>query len=376
VYETVNGSGSPASGPARGLNLYKVVANSALGTGPGFVDPATLGAPGFNEFYYLRHYPDAAAAVQSGQYASGLAHYLAVGRARGYLSSASAGLPTNLTASVAGSSVTLSWTAPSNAVVTSYVLEAGSAPGQSNLVRSPTGSAATSFSTSGVPPGTYYVRVKTISGNVTTGPSNEVVVTVGPGACTAPGAPTGLASSVAGSTVSLRWSAGSGLTQSFLLEAGSVPGLANLARLDLGQPATTFTAANVPSGTYYLRVRGTNPCGTSGPSNEIVAVVPSALPAPTNLTATVAGSAVTLSWTAPPTGFVTSYLLEAGSAPGLTDLARVATGNAATSFSTSGVPAGRYYVRVKTISGTATSGPSNEVVVTVAAAVRDGAVIR
>src|SRR5262249_56656113 len=69
---------------APGLNLYKVVADGSIGTGPNFVDPAPLGAPGFNEFYYLRHYPDAAAAVQAGQYPTGLAHYLAVGKAKGY----------------------------------------------------------------------------------------------------------------------------------------------------------------------------------------------------------------------------------------------------------------------------------------------------
>ena len=73
---------------ATGLNLYKVVANRAIGTGPDFADSAALGVPGFNEFFYLRHYPDAGAAVQAGQYASGLAHYVAVGRTRGYLPSA------------------------------------------------------------------------------------------------------------------------------------------------------------------------------------------------------------------------------------------------------------------------------------------------
>jgi hypothetical protein len=275
VYQSVGGCGT-AGCPAVGLNLFKVVANGALGTGPNFVDPATLGVPGFNEFYYLRHYPDAAAAVQAGQYASGLAHYLAVGKARGYRpSAASTGAPTNLTATVVGSSVTLSWTAPLNAAVTSYLLEAGSAPGLSDLVRFPTGSTANSFSTSGVASGTYYVRVKTISGTATSGPSNEVVVTVGSGSCTvAPAAPTGLVSSVAGSTVSLRWSASGGSPQSYVLEVGSSPGLADLARLDLGQPATTFTAANAASGTYYVRVRATNACGTSNPSNEILIVVP------------------------------------------------------------------------------------------------------
>jgi hypothetical protein len=85
VYESPGGCDTANFCPARGLNLYKIVANGSIGTGPNFVDPATLGAPGFNEFYYLRHYADAAAAVQAGQYSSGLAHYLAIGRAKGYL---------------------------------------------------------------------------------------------------------------------------------------------------------------------------------------------------------------------------------------------------------------------------------------------------
>jgi hypothetical protein len=93
VWETTGGCGAATGGcPAAGLNLYKVVANGALGTGPNFVDPATLGVPGFNEFYYLRHYPDAAAAVQAGQYSSGLAHYQAVGASKGYLPHAPNGI--------------------------------------------------------------------------------------------------------------------------------------------------------------------------------------------------------------------------------------------------------------------------------------------
>jgi hypothetical protein len=54
-----------------------------LSTGPALTDPAARGAPGFNEFYYLRNNKDAAAAVRVGQYNSGLDHYLKVGRAEG-----------------------------------------------------------------------------------------------------------------------------------------------------------------------------------------------------------------------------------------------------------------------------------------------------
>jgi hypothetical protein len=83
VFESL---GSCALGfcPPAGINLYRVVADRSIGTGPGFEDSTALGVPGFNEFYYLRHYSDAAAAVQQGTYPNGLAHYLAVGRDRNY----------------------------------------------------------------------------------------------------------------------------------------------------------------------------------------------------------------------------------------------------------------------------------------------------
>jgi hypothetical protein len=58
-------------------------AAARLSTGPGGTNPAAQGAPGFSEYFYLTEYPDVAAAVAGGQHASGLAHYLAVGRSAG-----------------------------------------------------------------------------------------------------------------------------------------------------------------------------------------------------------------------------------------------------------------------------------------------------
>jgi hypothetical protein len=83
VFESVGGCGIGFCN-ATGLNLYKIVANAAIGTGPNFADSASLGVPGFNEFYYLRTHADAATAVKAGQYATGLAHYEAVGKSKGY----------------------------------------------------------------------------------------------------------------------------------------------------------------------------------------------------------------------------------------------------------------------------------------------------
>jgi hypothetical protein len=87
-----------------------------------------------------------------------------------------------LTGSVNGSTVSLTWNAPGGGCPpTNYFLEAGSSPGASNIVNFSTGSDATSFTTTGVPPATYYVRVRASNANGTSAPSNEVLVTVSGG---------------------------------------------------------------------------------------------------------------------------------------------------------------------------------------------------
>jgi predicted phage tail protein len=185
--------------------------------------------------------------------------------------------------------------------------------------------------------------------------------------------PTSLTSSVAGSTLSLTWQRPSSVTPtSYVVEAGSTSGAANLATLDTGSAATTLTFPNVPAGTYFLRVRARSTSGLTAPSNEIVVTVGgtggggcATIGAPANLAASVSGNSVTLTWVAPGGDCVaTSYLIEAGSASGLSNLAALSTGTSATSFSAS-APNGTYYVRVKAASGTSTSAPSNEVRVTV-----------
>jgi hypothetical protein len=86
------------------------------------------------------------------------------------------GRPFNLEATVTGSSVLLSWAAPTIGTGPfQYVVEVGTAPGLSNIMVTPA-SATTSLSAAGVPPGVYYVRTRAL-GVAGTGPvSNEVAV--------------------------------------------------------------------------------------------------------------------------------------------------------------------------------------------------------
>ncbi|MBI3490909.1 MAG: hypothetical protein HY047_03830 [Acidobacteria bacterium] len=179
--------------------------------------------------------------------------------------------PTNFAASSSGSSVTLTWGAPTTGTATAYVIEAGSQSGSANLAAFNTGSTLTSFSTSGVGNGLYYVRVKSANGTEISPASNEVGLLVG--SCTAaPPSPAGFAATASGSTVYLAWTASSTAT-TYIVEAGSSTGQTNLANSDLGSPSTMYTATGIGKGTYFVRMRAKNSCGTSGVSPEVRLVV-------------------------------------------------------------------------------------------------------
>jgi hypothetical protein len=197
-------------------------------------------------------------------------------------------VPSGLAAIVNGSALTLTWqTSAGGCAATQYVIEAGSSPGLSNLASLPTGAASTTFSTSGVPNGTYFVRIRASNASGTSGPSNEVSFTVGATACTGtPGPPTNMTASAAGSTVSLAWSAPSascGVT-SYFIEAGAVPGFRDLAAFSTGNTALAFSTAPVGNGTFYLRVRAENAIGRGAASNEVALTV-----GPTSATAFKSG---------------------------------------------------------------------------------------
>lgn len=174
--------------------------------------------------------------------------------------------------SAAGVPPVLTWAAPAGVAPTGYELRAGVTPGVLDLVRLPLPASTSAFSTAGAPPGTYYTAVATVNACGVSVLSNEVAVVVpAPGA---PAAPTALAATVSGRTVSLSWTSPAGAITGYVLEAGTAPGLANvIPGLALGG-APGIVAPNVPPGAYYVRVRAANGALVSVPSNEVLITVP------------------------------------------------------------------------------------------------------
>ena len=263
--------------------------------------------------------------------------------------------PSNLRTRASGGAVEFHWDAAASPPAGGYVLEAGLAAGQT-AVAVAVGS-STTFVTPLAAPGPVFVRMRTQGSSEV---SNEVVV----GCVAPPLPPTALTTTLAGTALTLAWTAPAGEVLGYTLLAGTATGLSDAATLALG-PQTSISGA-VPGGTFFARVTASNACGTSGPSGEVFFTIgaPDALPAaPTNLAAAVNGNTASLSWTAP-AGPVTGYVLEAGTSAGLANLGTLRIG-ATPSLVVPGVPAGTYVLRVRAITSAGSGAPSADVVVVV-----------
>jgi len=178
--------------------------------------------------------------------------------------------PSDLFASaIRGNRVTLQWTPASGAQ--GYLIQGG-----------PTAGATTGSVEAGNPPftldipnGRFFVRVRTVLINprpffaIYSAPSNEIEVYVNQPVAPAP--PRNLLATVTGDSLSLAWrnayTAGepTGLT---LDVSGSLTASLPLPLME------SATFANVPSGSYSLRLRSTNAAGSSGPANPVTITVP------------------------------------------------------------------------------------------------------
>jgi hypothetical protein len=268
---------------------------------------------------------------------------------------------TNMAAAVSGSRATMSWRAPTTgAAPDRYLLYVGSSSGGTDLANAfVVGNVLTVAGD--LPRGRYYARVRAANSSGASAESNEVFFKIGRNLVS----PSGFTVQWVGTTAVLTWTAPAldGAMEdrptSYVVEAGTAPGAADVATVSVGN--VTRLEADVPTGTYYVRVRAVNDYGDSEPTADLILVAPGAPRAPTSLTSTGTGT-VNLRWTAPSGPPATGYVIEAGTAPGRSDLGVLQVGNV-TSFTAPAPPPGTYYVRVRAINGRGAGQPSNEVVV-------------
>lgn len=271
------------------------------------------------------------------------------------------GPPSTPTVNIAGPTLTLRW-APSalGGAPVDYVVEAGTGRGLTNIATLPLGAATPQFTFTPVPGGLYYMRVRARSAAGLGPASADVAFAAGvPGCSGAPQAALGQAT-VSGANLTLSWedpvSAAGSLN--YTLEAGTAPGLANVATLPLGS-TRVFNAA-APPGLYYARVVAASTCGAAAASPEIPIEVGVQRLAPPTVSAQAAGGAVSITWDA--VAGATAYVLEAGTGPLRADIVTLPV---PTTVLNAAAPPGTYYVRVYATGPTGLSASSKELVLIV-----------
>ena len=282
------------------------------------------------------------------------------------------GAPTSLVATVRFTHVTLEWQAPATGTVAHYLLEMGYGPGQTfgTLPRDVHQGTSISFNYLA---GRYYVRVRAVAPDgARSAPSNEVEVVLAQ--CEIPGPPD-FRATVSGNIVTLTWRepiAPEGIRfQSYGLQVGTGGCGNNVFSGLVGN--VTSVSSSLPPGPYCAIVAARLPTPACGMlwSNEVRFTIGPGAPgpctgppaAPASLTGAPSGSTVTLSWL--PVAGALSYVIEAGTSAGASNVATLDTASTATSFTAPGLPAGTYDIRIRARNACGTSATSNEVVLTV-----------
>jgi subtilisin family serine protease len=180
------------------------------------------------------------------------------------------GPPSSLLVATSDNRATFIWLPPeAGGWVTGYELIARMASGGPPIARLP--AAGSGLTVMNIPAGSYSVSVVARNSAGTGPPSNIVDVSIVP-----PGVPRLGEATVTGSNVSLSWEpAATGVPPThFVVTASYSAGGPVIASFSRAAPQTTAVVTNVPTGTYFVRVRAVNGAGPSAMSNEITVTVP------------------------------------------------------------------------------------------------------
>lgn len=267
-----------------------------------------------------------------------------------------------LDAAVEGDRVRLTWTPGFGSGILSFAIRGAALGGPTTHVASVSASLRTWTS----PPlgaGSYAVELVAVNGSGVSAPSNLVTFSLGVHASAE--APTGLAATVVDNRVALAWQpAATGPAPSgYIVEAAAegVSAFSEVARTT--GPALVISQA--PIGSWQVRVRAAT-AGGAGPASAPVSFATSActLPpaSPQQPWSLWTPPAFTVQWAAPLTGSADEYILEVGSASGISDLGRIVVPGDRLSI-TEAVESIRAFVRIRARNACGESAPSAEVVV-------------
>src|SRR6266568_2354397 len=271
--------------------------------------------------------------------------------------------PSNLTTTVIGSQINLSWTASTDNVgVTGYRVERCQGAGCTTFAQIATPT-ATTYSDTGLVVGSYSYRVRATDAAGNLSPYSNVAS----GAITdtqPPTAPSNLTATVSGSQINLSWTASTdnvGVT-GYLVERCQGAGCTTFAQI--ATPAsTTYNDTGLTAATSYsYRVRATDAANNLSPySTTATATTQTPQPptTPSNLTATAAStSQINLSWTASTSNVgLANYVVQRCQGAGCSNFAQIATPTGTTYNDTGLASATSYNYRVQAVdsSGTAST---------------------
>lgn len=184
-----------------------------------------------------------------------------------------------------------------------------------------------------------------------------------------PPTPTLRSLTATGRVVNFTWDRAADLRTTYRADAGSAPGLSDLAQGVVLMGFEGGWVTDVPPGTYFVRVRAELLGEISAPSNEMSVTVdrcPS--PVPSTLSGESVGQTAVVQWTfgQNPVGcYATALRLEAGTAPGLANLLSMDVPDFnITQRTFNSVPFGTYYVRAQVFHPGFGWVPTNEVALT------------